>query len=87
MASWQEQMASNLAFAQRADKAPKVYLSDAHGFARFWGRPPEEPGRTEVRARVEHRIAAGTAHSRAPRSAGVPVPEHLGRPEPVPFFS
>jgi site-specific recombinase XerD len=85
-----ERMAWDLEFAQRADKTRKVYLSDARAFARFWQRSPEEVGQAEVRAWVEHLIAAGIAPSRLRQHLAALVflyRKTLGRPEAVSFFS
>jgi len=64
MATWQERMAWDLGFAQRADKTRKLYVSDALAFARFFERSPEELGQAEVRAWVEHLTVPGTSPSR-----------------------
>ena len=59
-----ERMAWDLEFAGRSARTRKVYLADARSFLGFWGRPWEECGQGEVRAWVEHLIAAGTSPSR-----------------------
>jgi len=59
-----ERMAWDLEFAGRSARTRKVYLADARSFLGFWGRPWGECGQGEVRAWVEHLIAAGTSPSR-----------------------
>ena len=90
MATWQERLAWDLGFAQRADKTRKLYVADARAFARFFERSPEELGQAEVRAWVEYLIGVGTSPSRLRQHLSALVflfRKTLGRPEAVSFFS
>jgi site-specific recombinase XerD len=90
MATWQERLAWDLGFAQRADKTRKLYVADARAFARFFERSPEELGQAKVRAWVEHLIVQGTSPSRLRQHLSALVflfRKTLGRPEAVSFFS
>jgi len=90
MATWQERMAWDLAFAQRARKTQKIYLADARAFTAFHGRSPEELGQAEVRVWVERLIGLGTQPSRIRQHLSALVflyRKTLGRPEAVSFFS
>ena len=84
MAKWQERMAWDLKFAQRAERTQKVYLADARAFAAFHGGSLEALGQEDVRAWVEHLIEQGTAPSRLRQHLSALVfiyRKTLGRPE------
>lgn len=85
-----ERMAWDLGFAGRAERTQRVYLADVKAFAGFYGRPLEALGQEEVRAWVEHLIAAGTSPSRLRQHLSALVflfRKTLGKPEAVSFFS
>lgn len=90
MATWLERLAWDLEFAGRAARTRKVYLADARAFAAFSGRSPEALGQAEVRAWVEHLVAAGTSPSRLRQHLSALVflyRRTLGRSEVVSFFA
>lgn len=90
MTTWQERMAWDLSFAQRAAKTQKLYLSDARAFADFFRISPEELGQAEVRIWVEHLIERGIHPSRLRQHLAALVflfRKTIGKPQAVSFFS
>lgn len=90
MNSWHQRMAWDLAFASRARKTCRIYLSDARAFVAFHGRAPEQLTPDDVRAWIDHlrRQPFTTSRLRQHLAAlAFLYRRTLGKPEMVSFLA